>query len=133
MERERLRVILNSLIMANVALNTMPQQQHVQIIQSAVSQAVLPFGDYQDWRRIQDRVGAALSHNFAQPDPGTFIARSRAYWATFADSLLTDPSVEQPPIRSSVDKICATGWASSPGGSVEFIGSALPFARAYGS
>lgn len=93
-ERERLWVILNSLIMANVALDAMPQQQQVQIIQSAVSQAALPFGDYQDWRRIQDRVDAALSHNFAQPDPGPSIARSRAYWVTFADSLLTEPSAE---------------------------------------
>jgi hypothetical protein len=103
-ERERLRTILRSLIMTpGVALDMLkPEQQH-QIIQSAVSAAGLPFGDMQDWRYLQDKVGIELSRNFQQPDPGPGIARARAYWATFADSLLQDPAAEQAPLPGAAE------------------------------
>jgi hypothetical protein len=103
-ERERLRVILDSLVMARVALDVLkPEQQH-QIIQNAVVGAGLPFGgDAQGWRRIQDKVGGSLSRNYAQPDPGPSIARARAYWAQFADALLEDPAAEQPPLPGAAE------------------------------
>lgn len=100
-ERERLRVILDSLVVARVALDALKPEQQFQIIHSAVSAAGLPFGDMQDWRHIQDRVGAALSRNYAQPDPGPGIARARGYWSEFASALLADPAVEQPQLPTA--------------------------------
>jgi chromosome segregation ATPase len=101
-ELQRLRVILNSLIMTpGVALDMYkPEQQH-QIIRDAVSQAGLPMGDAADWRRLQDKCGGALSRNYAQQDPGPGIARARAYWAKFAGELMVDPTIEQAPPPSA--------------------------------
>jgi hypothetical protein len=96
-ERERLRVILSALIMAPVH-DGMPLQQQVNMIQGAVENARLPFGDAQDWKHLQNKVGAALSRNYAQPDPGPGIARGRAYWAQFADAILADPASAQAPL-----------------------------------
>jgi hypothetical protein len=102
-ERERLRVILISLIVANVHLDALPRAQQTNIISSAVVNARLPYGDAQDWKHLQNKVGAALSKNFAQPDPGPSIAKARAYWATFADAILDDHAAEQAPLPSSND------------------------------
>jgi hypothetical protein len=103
-ELQRLRVILNSLIMTpGVALDIYkPEQQH-QIIRDAVSQAGLPMGDAADWRHLQNKVGGALSHNYQQPDPGPGIARARKYWAEFSNALLADPSFEQPQLPGAAE------------------------------
>jgi hypothetical protein len=70
-------------------------------LHDAAFNARLPYGDAQDWKLLQQKVGNALSRNFAQPDQGPSISKSRAYWATFADSLLTDPAAEQAPLPSA--------------------------------
>ena len=96
----RLRAILGSLIMAHIDLNTVPKEQQLQIIRSMVSQSRLPFGDLEDWKHLQNKVGAALSHNYAPTDTGPSISRSRKYWAQFSEALLADPAAEQPPLPS---------------------------------
>jgi hypothetical protein len=101
-ERERLRVILNSLIMTpGVALDMYKPDQSHQIIRDAVSQAGLPMGDYQDWVHLQNKAGGALSRNYAQPDPGPSISRARKYWAEFADALQAKPDLDQPPLPTA--------------------------------
>ena len=100
-ERERLRVILKCLIMAEGALDTLPQQQQAEILQAAVVGARLPFGDPQDWKHLLNKVGGALSRNYAPTDPGPSIARARAYWAQFADALLADAGAEQAPLPNA--------------------------------
>jgi len=102
-ERETLRTILDSLITVKVPMNNLSPQQRSDLFQGAVSQAGLPFGDYLDWRRLQEKIGPQLARNFSQPDPGPGIARARAYWAAFADSILADPAAEQEPLPSLLD------------------------------
>jgi hypothetical protein len=46
-------------------------------------------------------VGAALSRNYAQPDPGPGMTRAMEFWAQFAASLLADPAAEQAPLPSA--------------------------------
>jgi hypothetical protein len=95
-ERERLRVILDSLVMARVALDMLKPEQQQLIIKSAVVAAGLPYGDAQDWRHLQDKAGSALSRNYAQPDPGPGISRARDFWARYSAALLTNPAAELP-------------------------------------
>ena len=114
-ERERLRVILDSLVVARVALDThhviqgtsqiipstlKAEQQH-QVLHDAVVGSKLPWGDYQDWKHLQNKINAALSHDYSQRDPGPGISRGRAFWASFADALLQDPAAEQAPLPSA--------------------------------
>jgi hypothetical protein len=98
-ERERLMVILDSLVVTRAPLGLLkPEQQH-QVLHDAVVGAKLPWGDdMQDWWRLMDHCGAALAHNYRQADAGPGVFRAREYWATFSDALLQNPATEQAPL-----------------------------------
>jgi hypothetical protein len=97
-ERERVRVILNSLILANVHLDALPAAQQANILHDAAVNARLPYGDAVDWKSLQNKVGNSLSRNFSQADPAPSIAKARAFWAKYAGELLSDPAAELPPL-----------------------------------
>lgn len=94
LEREKLRTVLKTFVMSNVALETLKPEQRSQIFEGACKAAGLPFGDYRDWEALQNKAGAALSHNYAPQDPGPSIARARAYWASVANAVLENPAAE---------------------------------------
>ena len=100
-ERERVRTVLQALILAAVPLDTMSANDQNRILSDAASKARLPYGDVHDWKSLQNRVGLSLNHNFAQADPGPSIAKARAFWARYADSLLNDPAAELPTLPGS--------------------------------
>jgi hypothetical protein len=100
-ERERLRVILDSLVVTRAPLDLLKPEQQANVIHAAVSQAGLPMGDAADWRRLMDKCGGALSRNYAQQDPGPGLARAREYWAKVAGELMVDPTIEQAPPPSA--------------------------------
>jgi chromosome segregation ATPase len=102
-QHQALRTILRAFVLAEIHLDALPAQQQVNIIQDAVLSAGLPYGDAQDWKHLQNRVGAALSKNYAQPDPTDSITRARKYWAVFASSLSADASAEQPALPSAAE------------------------------
>jgi hypothetical protein len=101
LELERLRVLLRAFILVDGHLDAMPLQQQANLIQSAAAQAGLPFGDAVDLKHLQNKIGGALSQNYAPSDPGPGIARARAYWASFADALQADPTAEQPQLPTA--------------------------------
>jgi chromosome segregation ATPase len=102
-ERERLRTVLRALILAEIALDTMPAQQQANVLSDAAAKANLPYGDAVDWRNLQNRVGAALNRSFGQQDPGPSLAKARAFWARYSDSLLVDPSADLPALPSAAE------------------------------
>jgi hypothetical protein len=101
LERERLRTILRAFILVDGHLDALPAQQQASILESAAVKAGLPWGDYRDYKHLQNKVGAALSRNYAQPDPGPGMTRAMEFWAQFAASLLADPAAEQAPLPSA--------------------------------
>lgn len=93
-EREVLRVILDSLVMVKLRLETLSPQKRADLFQQATSPSGLPFGNTLDWENLQQKADEALKRSFAQKDPGPGTARARAYWASIANEVLSDPAAE---------------------------------------
>lgn len=92
-KREALSTVLRALMPAPIAeALAMPAREN--IVQMNVLNAGFPYGDMDDWLKLQRKIGEALARTHGPRDPGPGLARARSYWKQFADSILADPASE---------------------------------------